>query len=123
MRTRALLFAAAAAFACIAFAAEASVLRVVIVQASDASAYVKELERGKELMKKAGMTGQIRVWRARFAGDNAGAIAVGIEYADLATLAAEDKKLQTDPELKAWIAGLDKVRKIVSDSIYEELKP
>jgi hypothetical protein len=117
------MLAAAAAVVSFAVSAEAATLRVVIVQASDPAAYVKELERGKELMKKAGLTGQLRVWRARFAGQDAGAIAVAIEYADLATFAAEDKKFQTDPELKAWIGGLDKVRKIVSDSLYEEMKP
>lgn len=122
MRSK-ILLAAAAAIVSLAVSAEATVLRVVMVQTSDPAAYVKELERGKELMKKAGMTGQIRVWRARFAGGDAGAIAVGIEYADMATFAAEDKKMQTDPEVSAWLKGLDKLRKIVSDSLYDELKP
>lgn len=121
MRSK-ILLAAAAAFVSLAMSAEATVLRVVIVQSTDVGGYLKEIERGRELMKKAGMTGQIRVWRARFAGENAGAIAVGVEYSDLATFAAEDKKLQTDPELSTWLKGLDKFRKIVSDSLYEELK-
>ncbi len=123
MRSKLMLFAAAAALVSFAVTAEATVLRVVVVQTGDVAAYVKEIERGKELMKKAGMTGQIRVWRARFAGDETGAIAVGIEYADLATFAADDKKMQTDPDVAAWLKGLDKLRKVVSDSIYDELKP
>ncbi|HJS58091.1 MAG TPA: hypothetical protein VKA01_08315, partial [Vicinamibacteria bacterium] len=120
MRSRVLLLTAASLLVSLAaVTAEATVLRVVVVETSDAAAYVKELERGKALMKKAGMTGQIRVWRARFAGQDAGAIAVGVEYSDLATFAAEDKKMQTDPELSAWLKGLDKLRKIVSDSVYD----
>jgi hypothetical protein len=31
--------------------------------------------------------------------------------------------MQTDPELSAWLKGLDEIRKIVSDSLYDELKP
>ncbi len=122
MRSRAMLCAAVAALVCFAFAAEATVLRVVVVQTSDAAAYAKEIERGQAMMKKAGFTGQIRVWRARFAGQDAGSVVVSVEYADMATYAAEDKKMQTDPELAAWLKGLDKLRKIVSDSLYDELK-
>lgn len=106
-----------------AVAAEAAVSRVVVVQASDAAGYVKAIEQGKALLKAKGSSGNIRVWRARFAGENAGAIVVAIEYASLEALAKDDALLQSDPELRAWLQGLDKLRKIVSDSIYEELKP
>ena len=104
-------------------AAEASVLRVVVVEASDAAAYTKALEQGKTLMKAKGLPADLRVWRARFAGDRAGAIVVGIEYSSLEALAKADATMNTDPDLKAWLASLSKVRKIISDSIYEELKP
>ena len=30
--------------------------------------------------------------------------------------------MQADPEISTWLKGLDKLRKIVSDSLYEELK-
>ena len=103
--------------------AQAAVLRVVMVETSDAAAYVKALEQGKALMKSKGVPANIRVWRARFAGNEAGAVAVGIEYANLEALAKADAALSSDPELRAWLAGLSKVRKIVSDSIYEELTP
>ena len=124
MRFKVLLCAAGALLLSFAAAtAEATVLRVVVVQTADAAAYVKEIERGQALMKKAGFTEQIRVWRARFAGQEAGAVVVSVEYADMTTFAAEDKKMQTDPEISAWLKGLDKIRKIVSDSLYDELKP
>ena len=104
-----------------AAAVQASTLRVVVVQASDADAYVKAIEQGKALLKAKGSSATIRVWRARFAGNEAGSIVVSIEYPNLEVLAKDDAKMATDPELKAWLQGLDKVRKIVSDSIYNEL--
>ena len=36
-------------------------------------------------------------------------------------LAKDDGMLRSDPELRAWTQGLDKLRKVVSDSIYEEM--
>jgi hypothetical protein len=104
-------------------AAEASVLRVVVVETSDAAAYVKALEQGKALMKAKGLPADLRVWRARFAGERAGSVVAAIEYASLEALAKADATMNTDAELKAWLASLSKLRKIVSDSIYEELKP
>lgn len=103
--------------------AQAAVLRVVVVEASDSAAYVKALEQGKALMKTKGLPNNLRVWRARFAGDKAGAIVVGIEYANLEELAKADATMNSDADLKAWLASLGKLRKIVSDSIYEELHP
>jgi len=55
--------------------ADASVLRVVVVQPTDVDGYVIE---------------------ARFA---------------------------LDPELKSWLQSLDKLRKVISDSLYNELTP
>lgn len=46
---------------------------------------------------------------------------VSIEFADMATLAAEEAKAMADPEYRAWLTGLDKIRKVVSDSTYDEL--
>ena len=103
--------------------AQAAVLRVVAVETSDAAAYVKALEQGKAMMMSKGIAGTIRVWRARFAGDKAGAVVVGIEYASLGELAKADAAMSSDADLRTWLAGLSKVRKIVSDSIYEELNP
>lgn len=107
----------------VAAAAEATVLRVVVVQTDNADGYVKEIERGKALFKKAGSPVVLRVWRAQYAGPEAGAVVVSAEYPDLVALAKDNEKMATDPELQAWLKGLDKVRKIVSDSLYQELKP
>ena len=122
MRTKSLL-AALALTAVATVSAEAAASRVVVVQASDAAGYVKAIEQGKALLKSKGSPGAIRVWRARFAGPNAGSIVVTIEYPNLEALAKDDARLQTDPELRSWVQSLDKYRKIVSDSIYEEMAP
>ena len=102
--------------------AHATVLRVVTVQTENIDAYVKEVEKGQALIKKLGGSGLIRVWRARYAGTDAGTVVVSIEYPDLVTFANDDKKLTADSDYQSWFKGLAKLRKVVSDSIYDELK-
>ncbi len=102
---------------------DATVLRVVVVQTDNPAQYAQELEKGKALMNKAGSPIVLRVWQARFAGDDAGLVVASAEYPDLAALAADDARLANSAELREWLKGLDKIRKIVSDSIYTELKP
>jgi len=84
---------------------------------------VKQIEQGQALLKKMGSTTTIRVWQARYAGNNAGAVVVSIEYPDWVAFATEGQKLAADAEYQTWLKGLSKVRKIVSDSLYEELTP
>jgi len=103
-------------------ALQATVLRVVTVQTDDLGAYVKQIEQGQALLKKLGSPAVLRVWRARFAGPEAGTVVVSIAYADMATFAADDSKVAADPEYAAWLKGLSKIRKVVSDSLYEEQK-
>jgi hypothetical protein len=110
-------------FGSIAAAEEHTALRVVTVHTDDVGAYVKEIERGKAILKRLDSHGIIRVWMARYAGDASGTVVVSIEYPNLETLAAEETKISADAEYTAWLKGLDKLRKIVSDSIYYEMKP
>ena len=105
------------------FAADTVVLRVLVVKSDDPGAYVKEVEKGKALMKKLGATAVIRVWRARFAGDDAGSVVVSVEYPSLAVMAKDEATVDANPEYQTWFKGLDKLRTIVSDSLYIELKP
>ena len=65
--------------------------------------------------------GIIRVWQATFAGDETGTVVVSIDYPDLASLAHDAEIQATSAEVQAWIAGLASMRKIVSDSLYQEL--
>lgn len=103
--------------------AHATVLRVIIVQTDNTSGYVKELEKGKAMIKRLGSSAVLRVWRARFAGQDTGTVVVSLEYPNLVTLAQDEAKAAADPEWSTWLSGLDKLRKIVSDSTYDELKP
>ena len=124
MKSRSFLIAAMLlAFSLLASVAHATVLRVIMVQTDDPAAYVKQIEQGQALLKKMGSTTTIRVWQARYAGSNAGAVVVSIEYPDWVAFATEGQKLAADAEYQTWLKGLSKVRKIVSDSLYEELTP
>jgi hypothetical protein len=102
--------------------AEATVLRVVVVETTDAATYMSELAKIRAALTRLGSKSTMRAWRARFAGPNAGAVIVSIEYPDMASFAADDAKTQADAEYSSLIKGLDRVRKITSDSLYEELK-
>lgn len=105
-----------------ASAANPTVVRVVVVETDNLSAYLKELERGKAMLKRLGSPAEIRVFQARFAGPDAGAVVVTVEFPSLAALVESDAKVEADAEYTAWIKGLDKLRKIVSDSLYTELE-
>ncbi len=117
---RSLLVAAALLVA--ALPAQAGVLRMVEVQTDDLRAYLKVIEDGNVLMKAKGLPMHLRTVRARFAGDKAGRLVVLVEYASLAELAQSDATMKKDPELKAWFESLTKVRKVLSDSLYEDLQ-
>ena len=103
------------------YAQKTTVIRVVIVKTDNPAAYAEAIEKGKELMKKAGITETIHVYQAQYAGPDAGAVAVSIEYPSLAALAEAEAKLRNDKDYTEWIKGLSKIRTVVSDSIYREL--
>jgi hypothetical protein len=101
--------------------AQATVLRVVVVETADVKAYAEELEAGKKILKDAGSPGIIRSWVARYAGEQAGSVVVSIEYADMTALAKDYETMNKNPDYAAWLKALGKIRTVVSDSIYEEL--
>ena len=103
-------------------AVDAPVLRVVVVQTDSPDAYLKEIDRGRGILKRLGSASTIRVWQARFAGDRAGALVVAVESPNLATFAKDEDRATSDPEYQAWMKDLQKLRKVTSDSIYREMK-
>lgn len=105
----------------IALAASTAVLRVITVKTDNVAAYIQELDKGKAMMKRLGVNTTMRVWRATFAGPNAGTVVVSQEYASFAALADATAKTNADAEFSKWLAALDKVRTITSDSLYREL--
>jgi hypothetical protein len=104
-----------------ALAQKTTIVRVVVVKTDNPAAYTQALEAGKEIMKKAGVTPIIRVYQASYAGPDAGAVVAAIEYPNITALAEAETKLRADKDYLAWIKGLEKIRTIVSDSIYREL--
>ena len=103
-----------------AFAQKTTVLRVVVVKTDNPAAYVQEIEKGRQIMKGLGVQQTMRVWQARFAGPEAGAVVVSIEYPSMDAFADGFKKTSASSDYQNWLKDLDKVRKIVSDSIYTE---
>jgi hypothetical protein len=103
-----------------AFAQKATILRVVVVKTDDPAAYAQELDKGRQVMKGLGIQAVTRVWQARFAGPEAGSVVVSIEYPNMAAFADAVAKTNASSEYQAWLKGLDKLRKIVSDSLYSE---
>jgi hypothetical protein len=98
-------------------------MRVIVVHTDTPAAYIKEvLETGQAHLRRLEGVGKLRIWRAKFAGSNAGSIVISIEYPSLGALAADDKKLAGDAAFVAWVRSLDKMRKIVSDSLYSEAR-
>jgi hypothetical protein len=100
-----------------------AVLRVVTLETTDVAAYVKEVERGNALLKKGGSSASMRVWRGQFAGADAGKLVVQLEYPDLAALARDNEKFSKDPEMQSWLKSVERLRKVLSDSVYQELRP
>jgi len=105
----------------VALAQKTTVLRVVEIKTDNVAAYLQALEQNKQIMKKLGLTPQIRVWQATYAGPNAGSIIVSVEYSSMAAFADADAKTRADKDYQAWLKGMDKIRTVVSDSLYGEL--
>jgi hypothetical protein len=104
-----------------AAADEPTVLRVLLVQTADVPGYVHEVESLRALLKKANVADNIRVWQATYAGPDTGAIVVSIEYPNFAALAKANDALRTNPELAAQMAKINKIRKVLSDSLYNSV--
>jgi hypothetical protein len=114
------LFLVVCALSNAALAQKATVLRVIRVKTDNVAAYVAEIEKGRQLQKSLGSSAQIRVWQARFAGPDAGAVVVSIEYPSMAAYVADEAKVDASAEYQTWLKGLNKIRTIVSDSLYNE---
>jgi hypothetical protein len=122
MKRFTVMLAALAGLFVLASSAEATVLRVVVVETNDVATYMGQLNTLKASLQRLGSKSTVRAWRARFAGPNAGSVVVAVEYADMASFAAEDSMIAKDAEYQATLKSMSQVRKIVSDSLYEELK-
>jgi len=104
-----------------AAAADSAVSRVIVVQTADVPGYVHEVETLQALLKKAGVAATLRVWRATYAGVDAGSIVVIVEVPNLAGIAKVEDTIRSNPDLAAEMKKINAMRKIVSDSLYEAL--
>jgi hypothetical protein len=100
-----------------------TVLRVIVVEVRDVKAYVHEVETLQAQYKKANVPLTLRVWRATFAGPDAGTVIVSVEMPDLATLAKVADMQKSNTEIAATMQRINAQRHIVSDSLYEEISP
>jgi hypothetical protein len=99
-------------------------LRVIAVQTSDIKTYRHELDTLQGEFKKEGLPVTLRVWHATYAGPDTGTIIVTVEVPDLATLAkVEDAVAKPNSPLAATMKRIEAIRKITSDSLYEEVNP
>jgi len=103
--------------------AASSIMRVIVIQTADLKGYIHEIETLRSQFKKAAIPVTVRAWNARFAGPDAGSIVVTVEMPDLATLAKVDEAQKTNAEISATMQRIGALRKILSDSLYEELSP
>jgi hypothetical protein len=99
-------------------------LRVIAVQTSDIKTYRHEVETLQGEFKKEGLPVTLRVWRATYAGPDTGTLIVTVEVPDLATLAKiEDAATKPGSAVGATMKRIEAIRKITSDSLYEEISP
>ena len=103
--------------------AEATTLRVITVEveASKLDSYVAAVKKIRGHMTRLELPGTMRIWQATSAGSSTGALVVAVEYPTLASWADATVKTNADPEIQKLIANLPGIRKILSDSLYEEL--
>lgn len=101
--------------------AEPAVLRQVTVETPDPTAYTEQILKMKEALARLELQGEVRVWQARFAGTDSGQVVVSVEYPDMETFVRETAAAMADPEYRALLADLAKLRTLVSDSVFVEL--
>jgi hypothetical protein len=103
-----------------AVAASPATLRVIVVQTADVPAYVHEVNTLQALYKKIGEPITLRVWRATYAGADTGTIVVTVELPSFMALAKINEITQSNQEVAAEMKKINSIRKIVSDSLYDQ---
>ncbi len=106
-----------------AFAADAHVLRVIVLQPVDEAAWLKEVAVVRGLAQKAGLEFSLRVLRGTYAGSDTGAYVVELEFPNLAALARYHDTMRSNADLVAAGARIRRLRTVISDSLYDEVTP
>jgi hypothetical protein len=118
--------------ACVCFSAvpvagwaQSAVATVVTAKVKgDPAAYIDKLAAAKPIVLRLGAT-SYRVFRAEFAGGNAGEIISIAEYEDMEAFAKARAARAADPEFQRWYKDLvtSGVSELVSMSLLEEVTP
>jgi hypothetical protein len=93
------------------------------VEPGQLETYRQRVATSRAISGRLGLKGRLRMWQAQLAGPEAGSVAVGVEYPDVATYVAEQEKLSADPEWQKLLSGLDGVRKLRGRWLYQEITP
>jgi 2-oxo-4-hydroxy-4-carboxy--5-ureidoimidazoline (OHCU) decarboxylase len=101
------------------------VTQVVIVEVAPGKleSYRQEVKKLTAVLSRLGSSARPRMWQATAAGPNTGNVMVGLEYPNAAAWAADSAKIQRDAEWQRIVAGLDKLRTLVSSSIWRDISP
>ena len=96
----------------------------VDVKASNQAEYLEKLAEAQAIFERLGLPA-FRVWQPTLAGPDTGGLAIGIEYADMASFAAGQSKLQADAEWQKWVESLQMWDKsaVTSNSLLIERTP
>jgi hypothetical protein len=106
-------------------AGSGSVLAITGVQVNPGKlgAYTQKVNDARSITERLGISGNFRIFHAELAGPNTGAVAVGVEYPDLATYVAETGKLTADAEWNKLLDELAGMRTLVGRWLYQEITP
>lgn len=85
--------------------------------------YRERLGSGQAILERLGLKARVRLWHADVAGPTTGAVAIGIEYPDLATYVADEANLAADPEWQKLVSGLEEIRTLGGRWLYQEITP
>jgi hypothetical protein len=103
-------------------AAETSTLRVVVVDTKDLKAYLATLGEVKRLTATVTPKMVVRAWQATYAGPDAGAVIVSVEYpGSMSKFATAWETMMANAQIAQKMAELGNLRRIVGDSLYQEL--
>ena len=96
----------------------------VDVNAKNQAKYLEKLAKAQTIFARLDLPA-FRVWQATLAGPNTGGLTIGIQYADMASFAAGQAKLQADAEWLKWLENLRNWDKstVTSNSILIERTP
>lgn len=99
------------------------VLTGVAVKPGMLEEYRKRATSSMAISDRLKVSGRVRIWQAELAGAATGAVAIGIEYPDVAAYVAAQDKLGADAEWQKLRASFDGLRTINGRWLYAEITP